>query len=90
MRETYLQRISDIAEGTWVIPTDDPAPNELGETFPMGFRHRQGLGAAGLMNWPKRARTTSLGCALIAEHPPIGDAPGSEPEPHQAIDVMHL
>ena len=26
IRETYLQRISDIAEGTWVIPTGDPPP----------------------------------------------------------------
>lgn len=28
MREAYLQRISDIAEGTWAIPTDDPAPHQ--------------------------------------------------------------
>jgi hypothetical protein len=27
MRQAYLQRISDIAEGTWEIPTDDPAPH---------------------------------------------------------------
>ena len=27
MRQAYLQRISDIAEGTWQIPTDDPAPH---------------------------------------------------------------
>jgi mannose-6-phosphate isomerase-like protein (cupin superfamily) len=27
-RGTYLQRISDIAEGTWVIPADDPAAHQ--------------------------------------------------------------